>query len=189
MSTRHAVLGLVIERPGYGYQLAQRLQERCGPWRWEPSGVYSALDQLERDEHVRAVATRSSASGRGSPRRVYEATGDGKEFFLSWLLGSCALSPARQELDLKMVLSSVEVLPQLLDMTWAQEQQCVDELRALRSDVPAGALDLSMSWQDAAVVLQRNAEIRMLQARVEWLQDARKVMRRIHEREHGRSSG
>ena len=28
MSAKYAILGLVIERPGYGYQLAQRLEER-----------------------------------------------------------------------------------------------------------------------------------------------------------------
>jgi hypothetical protein len=30
MSAKHAVLGLVIERPGYGYQLPQRRDERFG---------------------------------------------------------------------------------------------------------------------------------------------------------------
>ena len=53
MSAKHAVLGLVIERPGYGYQLAQRLDERFSSSGFAPSGVYSALDQLSRDELVR----------------------------------------------------------------------------------------------------------------------------------------
>ncbi len=53
MSAKYAILGLVIERPGYGYQLAQRLEERFGSSSFAPSGVYSALDQLSRDEFVR----------------------------------------------------------------------------------------------------------------------------------------
>jgi len=188
MSAKHAVLGLVIERPGYGYQLAQRLQERCGSWRWEPSGVYSALDQLERDEHVRGRGTGARSAGRGAPRVIYEATRKGEQFFLAWMLASSAPSPTRQELDLKILLSSSELLPRLIELTWAQEQHCIDELRALGRGVPAGAVDLSMSWEDAAVVLQRNGEIKLLQARVEWLQDARKVMRLIHERESKRTT-
>ncbi|HVR05288.1 MAG TPA: helix-turn-helix transcriptional regulator, partial [Solirubrobacteraceae bacterium] len=46
MSAKQAVLGLVIERPGYGYDLAQRLRERFGSSGFAPTGVYSALDQL-----------------------------------------------------------------------------------------------------------------------------------------------
>jgi len=36
MSAKHAILGLVIERPGYGYQLAQRLEERFGSSAFAP---------------------------------------------------------------------------------------------------------------------------------------------------------
>jgi DNA-binding PadR family transcriptional regulator len=46
MSAKNAVLGLVIERPGYGYDLARRLEERFGSSGFAPTGVYSALDQL-----------------------------------------------------------------------------------------------------------------------------------------------
>ena len=64
MSAKHAILGLVIERPGYGYQLAQRLDERFGSSGFAPSGVYSALDQLSRDELVRSAGMlRSIAAG------------------------------------------------------------------------------------------------------------------------------
>jgi DNA-binding PadR family transcriptional regulator len=186
MSAKHAVLGLVIERPGYGYELAQRLERRCGPWRWEPSGVYSALNQLERDGHVLSDRERGSgARGRAAPRLVYEATPEGEGFFRNWIFGASPPSPARQELDLKILLSGAEFLPHLVDLTWAQEQQCVDELRALVANMPAGPLDRSASWSEVAVVLQRNAEIKLLQTRIEWLQDARKVMRQILDRGDG----
>jgi DNA-binding PadR family transcriptional regulator len=65
MSAKHAVLGLVIEHPGYGYQLAQRLDERFGSSGFAPSGVYSALDRLSRDELVRSA----SKKGAGPARR------------------------------------------------------------------------------------------------------------------------
>lgn len=65
MSAKHAVLGLVIEHPGYGYQLAQRLDERFGSSGFAPPGVYSALDQLSRDELVRSA----SEKGAGPARR------------------------------------------------------------------------------------------------------------------------
>jgi DNA-binding PadR family transcriptional regulator len=186
MSAKHAVLGLVIERPGYGYQLAQRLEDRCGSWRWEPSGVYSALDQLEREGHVLTDREKGGgARGRGAPRVIYESTPKGVDFFRDWVFGSSAPSPTRQELDLKILLSGPEFLPRLIDQTWAQEQQCIDDLRALMSAAPVAAIGPSASWGEAAVALQRNAEMKLLQVRIEWLQDARKVMRQMLDRGPG----
>ena len=102
MSAKHAVLGLVIERPGYGYQLGQRLEERCGSWRWESSGVYSALDQLERDGHVLSDREKGSRGARrGAPRVIYEATPRGRDYFAEWVLAASPPRPARQELDLR----------------------------------------------------------------------------------------
>jgi DNA-binding PadR family transcriptional regulator len=189
MSAKHAVLGLVIERPGYGYQLAQRLEERCGAWGWEPSGVYPALNQLESDKYVRSRGVKGSgATGRGAPRVVYESTPRGVEFFKAWVLESSPPSPYRQELDLKVLLSGPEFLPRLIDQTWAQERTCIDHLRALTSATPPLSPD-GMSWREAAVVLQRDAEMKQLQVRIEWLQDARQTMRKILDRSSGERQG
>jgi hypothetical protein len=46
-------------------------------------------------------------------------------------------------------------------------------------------LDATATWREAAVVLERDAEIKLLQVRIELLQDARKVMTEIL----GRSTG
>ena len=73
MSAKHAVLGLVIERPGYGYQLAQRLDERFGSSGFAPSGVYSALDQLTRDDLVRS-AGEMGGGPRAAVRRRARST-------------------------------------------------------------------------------------------------------------------
>lgn len=186
MSAKHAVLGLVIERPGYGYQLARRLEERCGAWGWEPSGVYSALDSLEREENVRSVREKGSrTTGRAAPRAIYEATPQGVDFFREWILESSAPSPVRQELDLKILFSGPEFLPRLIDQTWAQEQRCVDDLKALTSFAQLPVASRPLAWREAAVVLQRDAEIKLLQVRIEWLQDARKVMKAILDRAAG----
>jgi DNA-binding PadR family transcriptional regulator len=180
MSAKHAILGLVIERPGYGYQLARRLEERCGVWGWEPSGVYSALDQLERDGHVRSLREKGSgATGRGAPRRIYESTSSGVDFFRDWIFAATPPSPVRQELDLKILLSGPEFLPRLVEQTWAQEQQCIDDLKALTLAMPAGPPGSMQTWHEAAAVLQRDAEMRLLRVRIEWLQDTRKVMQQI----------
>jgi len=179
VSVKHAVLGLVIERPGYGYQLAVRLQERCGSWRWEPSGVYGALDSLSDDGYVVGVREKGSGqSGRAAPRLVYEATPSGVAFFRDWMAEASTPSPVRQELDLKILFCEPAGLPQIIDQTWSHEQICIDDLKALTNAMPAGAPELR-TWQDAKAPLQRDAEIRLLQVRIEWLQNAREVMQRM----------
>lgn len=178
MSAKHAVLGLVIERPSYGYDLARRLQERCGAWGWERSGVYSALDQLAREGHVRSGKAKSpSVSGRSAPRAIYEPTPAGVDYFREWILSASAPSPVRQELDLKILFSGPEFLPRLIEQTWAQEQQCVDQLRLLTLAAPAPSTATMRTWREVAPALQREAEIKLLQVRVEWLQNARGVMK------------
>jgi DNA-binding PadR family transcriptional regulator len=186
MSAKHAVLGLVIEQPGYGYQLARRLEERCGAWGWEPSGVYSALDSLSREEHVRSDREKGSRmTGRAAPRAIYEATPRGVDYFREWIMESSAPSPVRQELDLKILFSGPEFLPRLIDQTWAQEQMCIDDLKALTSAMQPSLASRRPTWREAAVILQRDAEIKLLQVRIEWLQNARKVMKEIRDRSAG----
>lgn len=183
MSAKHAVLGLVIERPGYGYDLACRLEERCGSWGWERSGVYSALDQLARDGHVRSQKAKGArGSGRSAPRAIYESTPAGVDYFREWILRPTSPTPVRQELDLKLLFSGPELLPGLIDQTWAQEQILVDHLRELTSSPPAVAGATAQRWREIAPILQRDAEIKLLQVRVEWLQNARKVMQTMMER-------
>ena len=54
MSVKHAVLGLVIERPGYGYELIQRLEQRIEGWRPSETAVYPALRSLRMEGMIRA---------------------------------------------------------------------------------------------------------------------------------------
>jgi DNA-binding PadR family transcriptional regulator len=180
MSARHAVLGLVIERPGYGYQLGQRLAERCGAWDWESSGVYGALNSLQRDGYVRSSTEKGTgATGRAAPRAIYEATGAGVDYFRAWIIEFSPPSPVRQELDLKILFSGPECLPRLIEQTCAQEQRCIEAVEALTSSALPVVPGRRSRWREAAAVLQRDAEIKLLQVRVEWLQDARRVMKQI----------
>lgn len=178
MALKHAVLGLVIERPGYGYQLSQRLDARCPAWGWERSGVYGALDSLASDSHVRSVGEKgSSDSGRAARRTIYEATPEGRDFFHDWMRSPSSANPVRpQELDLKIQLAGPEFLPQLIDETLAQEHHCMAELQRFASVEQGRHSGLPKTWAEASVLLQRDGEIKLLRLRVEWLQQARRVM-------------
>jgi DNA-binding PadR family transcriptional regulator len=180
MSAKNAVLGLVIERPGYGYELARRLQERFGSSGFAPTGVYSALDQLSSEALVRSAGSRSDAVNvRAAPRTIYEATPEGIDRFEAWMLDGSSLAPVRDELYMKIALSRPHNLPRLIELAQAQEQACLVRLEGLKGPTTRSRRS-PRAWSEVAVLLVRDAEIRQLQARVEWLQKARTVMDKLN---------
>jgi DNA-binding PadR family transcriptional regulator len=182
MSAKYAILGLVIERPGYGYQLAQRLEERFGSSAFAPSGVYSALDQLSRDEFVRPAGEMGAGRARrAAPRTIYEATEEGVEHFEAWMLGSSPTPPLRDELHMKIALCRPRNLPRLIDLVYGQELACMGRLRDLKQLSDVEAEGDSQEWSRLMRILSRDAEVAMWKARIEWLQSARELLERLHE--------
>jgi DNA-binding PadR family transcriptional regulator len=193
MSAKNAVLGLVIERPGYGYDLARRLQERFGSSGFAPTGVYSALDQLTSEELVRSGGAQAGvANERAAPRTIYEATSKGIDRFEEWMLQTSSLAPVRDELYMKIALSKPHNLARLIELTQTQEQDCLARLQQLRQPAGIRQQNRPKAWADVAVLLVRDAEIKQLQARVEWLQRARAIMHKLNsvqERSTARGGG
>jgi len=180
MSAKNAVLGLVIERPGYGYDLARRLQARFGSSGFAPTGVYSALDQLSADAMVRSAGPRSNAANeRAAPRTIYEATPKGIDHFEEWMLSGSSLAPVRDELYMKIALSRPHNLARLIELARSQEEDCLARMQSLKQ--PSGGQGGALrAWSEVAVLLVRDAEIKQLEARVEWLQKARAIMQRLN---------
>lgn len=140
---RYGVLGFLIERRGYGYDLVQRLTARLGSaWQLTPSAVYTALDQLEEEGLIEAVsddaadeeAALEPKGPRAAPRRrtrrrldrvIYSPTNRGRAEFQAWLARpSARIEPIRSELQLKVALAGPDHLPSLLE-TLAHEEQLI----------------------------------------------------------------
>jgi len=182
MSAKYAILGLVIERPGYGYQLAQRLEERFGSSAFAPSGVYSALDQLSRDELVRAAGEIGPGPARrAAPRMIYEATDEGVDHFEAWMLGSSPAPPLRDELHMKIALCRPRNVQPLIDMVYGQELACLARLRDLKQLSHHELAGGEQEWSRLMRTLARDAEIASWKARIEWLQNARELLERLLE--------
>jgi DNA-binding PadR family transcriptional regulator len=180
MSAKHAVLGLVIERPGYGYQLAQRLEERFGSSGFAPSGVYSALDQLSRDEFVRSAGEMGAGRARrAAPRTIYEATAGGVEHFETWMLDPTPAPPLRDELHMKIALCRPGNVPRLIDAVAGQELVCLGRLQDLKrlGEQTAATRD----WSRLMGTLAAEAEIAFWNSRIEWLQNARELLEQLRD--------
>ncbi len=88
-----ALLGLVIQRPSYGYELVQRF-ERTYADALElssPSQIYTALDALARraliEQFAEKLPAKSSTSDVGrQPKPHYRATVEGVRAYRDWLL-------------------------------------------------------------------------------------------------------
>jgi DNA-binding PadR family transcriptional regulator len=181
MSAKHAVLGLVIERPGYGYQLAQRLEERFGSSGFAPSGVYSALDQLARDEYVRCAGEMGAGrASRAAPRTIYEATEGGVDHFEAWMLDSSPTPPLRDELHMKIALCRPRNVPRLIDVVHGQELACLGRLQDLKRVTEVEPAN-SQEWSRLMRTLAADAEVAIWNARIEWLQSARELLEQLRD--------
>lgn len=65
------VLGLIIDRPDYGYSLRRRFEDLFGDMGFAESIVYSALDSLEKDGLIEPVGERKSGGGWQAERTEF----------------------------------------------------------------------------------------------------------------------
>lgn len=189
MSTKHAVLGLLVQRRDYGYRLRLRLEEQLGVRGVQGNMVYRALEGLEQDGMIREIDEPSEEPRRGVPRVMYEATEQGVAHFERWLRDSSPVKPLRDELNVKIATSKSADLPELIELTWAQERECLTQLRELEAIPSAPQASKVDPWPRAAAMLVRNAQIGHLQARVQSLQRSRAVMERLSKSPEASCSG
>lgn len=186
MSVKHAVLGLVIERPGYGYELIQRVEERIGGWRPSKVAVYPALHQLRREQLIQERDSRDHVAPAHRGVTWYEATAAGRAHFKEWMHGPLEPAPLRDEMRIRIAFATVEELPRLVELTRELEQSCLTRVEELGhgGDVDE-LLDPDVEWHVIGQLWLRRTEAEHLALTVQALQDARKQMKQAikrHER-------
>ncbi|HZV75384.1 MAG TPA: PadR family transcriptional regulator [Conexibacter sp.] len=181
---KNAVLGLIVERRGYGYDLIRRFNDRFGAaWNLNQSTVYAAIDDLYEGGLVRAIdgsgIAASGASGAGAPRRsrkvIYEATHEGRERFLTWLTAPIGkVEPVRSEIYLKIALATQEHALALLQVIDAHIDACTNMLaeRLAGYELDAGGAR-EVSWAIAAGYFINDAGLGRLQGDLAWLRRVR----------------
>lgn len=194
MSVKHAVLGLVIERPGYGYELIQRLEQRIEGWRPSETAVYPALRSLRAEGMIRARDATAAAGGTvvSAHRGVvwYEATEVGCEEFRAWVRKPTDLAPQRDPFWLKVAFAGPEDLPWLVELARELESACLERMAELGEQGPA-VEDLrrqDVEWREIGQAWLRRTEAAQLAVRIEAVQQIRAAMKRAiqrHERRLG----
>jgi len=166
---RGALLGLVLEQPGHGGELASRLARRLGhPWRIDPTDIYRLLARLE-DEGLLCSSEEPTPGSQRATRVVYHVTEETSEALTLWLETLVPREPMRSTLHAKLAAAQgVNDARLLLRALEAHERECL-ELAQLVPPMTSGAASLRTLLLDCV----RSGVWTQLQAEIDWSRQSR----------------
>lgn len=163
-----ALLGLLLQHPGHGYDLALRLRRRLGPaWQIEAKGLYPMLQQLERAGL--ATSEKVTCHGPTRGRVIYSPTERAQQALTEWMTTGRSSEPLRVELHAKLAVARNEDIPLLLRALDAYENDCLALLSASTERFPQAS-----SLTALAMNLTRAAALMRLRSELEWVALARR---------------
>jgi DNA-binding PadR family transcriptional regulator len=198
MSARHALLGLLVDRPAYRYQLGERLQERLGPaWAINSGQLYQTIERLKAEKLIERI---DGGSGEDQVERaVYAITAGGVEEFDRWFGGTLrGARLSRRPLLVKVALAGPERQKDALRQIEAYERSCAAHLKELMSqrdgipEVPA--VGSRVRADQVFLRLGLSGDVAHLKCELDWARHAHEVVSwlltedAIWPSEHGRSS-
>lgn len=169
---RYALLGLLCERPSYGYELARRFGRATALGdivRLAPSHLYALLARMERD---RLIEGRQQEAGHRPQRRVYRLTEQGRQTLLTWLDEPVSHPrDMRIEFPLKLYIARVVNAAEVPDLIARQRKTLIEYIERLRG-LPEPAAD---GMDREYVRLMRDGRIGRARAALDWLDAAEGV--------------
>jgi DNA-binding PadR family transcriptional regulator len=170
---RGALLGLLVERPGHGGELANRLIARLGEtWRIEPKYIYRLLKKLEQEGFAASRVEPRRGSEQGTSV-VYHPTEKTAQALACWMETLTAREPVRLGLQAKLAVARPEDAPRLLRALREYERECL-----MLAQLVLPSESEPRSWEGLRLDCTRDAVSGMLRAEVAW---ANRTRRRIEE--------
>jgi DNA-binding PadR family transcriptional regulator len=167
-----ALLGLVIERPSYAYELAQRFERT---YAGALTLVYTALGGLQERGLIEEIP--GTRSGR-QPKPHYAATEKGVSGYRDWLVEQISEDRQRQRMFV-MELAALARRPEsALDVLDGFEKACLAEAAStpLPSDDQTGGAQLI-----ACLIAEENRLA--VGAKLAWIQYAREAFKELASRQ------
>jgi len=165
-----ALLGLVIDRPSYAYELAQRFERTYGsalPLS-SVSHAYAALGTLKDRELVEELPARKT--GR-QPKPHYRATAKGMEEYHAWLIGQVADERRRQKVFLLQLTTLTRNPCNAMQILDDYEQACLDS--SCTAPIARGAAGVPSSALELQAKLIAEEKRLAIGAKIEWARFAR----------------
>jgi DNA-binding PadR family transcriptional regulator len=168
-SAKLAVLGLVLQRPSWGYELVARFdrafaEQQPWPWRVTPQAIYGALNDLEKAgliERMEPEGEPRTLSAQRSARRYYRGTAGGARGMREWLASPMPSNPSQEELLIRLRFGGEDDAT-LRVMLRLHVVECLEELERLGAVVP-------LSRPERLVKEDRRLAV---QARLTWIEFA-----------------
>lgn len=170
---RGALLGLVLERPAHGGDLANRMETRLGEtWRIDSNDVYRLLEGLQ-EEGLVVAREEPKGGGRLGSRVVYHPTEHTSAAVTRWVQTLLPREPFRLGLHAKLVVAREQDVPGLRTALKQHIRECL----ALAQAMCPGDGE-PRSWGALFMDCTRDGIQVTLQSEVDW---ATRTLRRIDE--------
>lgn len=173
-----ALLGLVIERPSYGYELVQRFARTYSDALElsSPSQIYTALDALERRSLIEKLPTNGAAPDVvRQPKPHYQATAQGVRGYQDWLIAQVHEERRRSRLFARQLAA---LAPQAaIAVIERYEQACLEE--AKRTPIATTNDALLDGASGLAARLVDEEERLALGSKLSWIEYARREFRAL----------
>jgi DNA-binding PadR family transcriptional regulator len=165
-----ALLGLVIERPSYAYELAQRFERTYGEALSlsSVSHVYTALAALRARSLIEELP--GTRTGR-QPKPRYRATEHGLLDYGDWLVSQVGEDRRRQRLFVLQIATLTRDPPAALEILTRYEQACLTEAQA--SSLPSRGESVPDGPGELAARLAAEESRLALGAKLSWVVYAR----------------
>ena len=164
MSVRHAVLGLLAQRPRHGYEFRAAFQALVGGeanWDVKPAQIYTTLARLEQGGLVVEDSVEQDA---GPEKRIYALTLPGREALQEWFANGIEPEHQHDEFFLKLMIGLVSGVADPYRLIQTQRAHLFQELHDIteqRSQADPG--------RELAGILLLDKSIMHVEADLRWL--------------------
>jgi DNA-binding PadR family transcriptional regulator len=176
VGTKYAVLGLLLDRPSYGYEVLVRFRRTFDAAQWDisPQGLYASLDRLERDGLIEPIVASARDASRRQPKTPYRVTATGADELQRFLDTPLNADASRAELLMRLQCMATRDTDALLQTLDDHEHACLDELGRIGGPAAARRGGPRSSLLERLVLEERRLGI---QARLMWIDYARHELR------------
>jgi DNA-binding PadR family transcriptional regulator len=175
-----AVLGLLIERPSYGYELSQRFERRFGELlRVGTSHIYAALNSLEKEGLIEPMPSTNGTLKRRQPKIHYRATAAGAHAYRGWLGERMRDDTQRVQLLGRLLSTGQLDTDAMLALVSRYEDECLEEASQIEippADAPGPP---AHTLAERLVAEERRLAI---QGQLMWVEYAREEIRALAKR-------
>lgn len=176
-SVRGALLGLVLERPGQGGDLANRLRIRLGEtWKLDPNDVYRLLEGLQQEGLIETREEARRANGRRTV--TYHPTRRTAAALTTWIETLLPREPVRMSLQAKLSVARPQDAERMMQALREYEQSCLTLANMIR---PASSDEqdswTARSWTALCLECTRDGAYSQLKAEIDWSKRTRERIR------------